>query len=95
MMQTQARQETRVGTRSADQYGSRRDRRPRLSGGLQAAVDGLNQAIQVFCLTLREIFDESAYSRFLARQNIGNSSHAYAAFLRDNQKQRERRPRCC
>lgn len=73
----------------------RRDRRPRLSRVLQAAVDGLNEAVRVFCSTLREIFDESAYARFLDRQHTVNSRQAYAAFLHENQRQRERRPRCC
>ena len=49
----------------------------------------------VFWSTLREIFDESAYTRFLERQKLRSSRQAYAAFLRENQRQRERRPRCC
>lgn len=44
---------------------------------------------------LREIFDESAYSRFLARRQIPTSPQAYADFLRETQVHRERRPRCC
>lgn len=55
----------------------------------------LRAATSVLWSTLREIFDESAYARFLQRQNIGSSKHAYAAFLRENLRQRERRPRCC
>ena len=45
--------------------------------------------------TLREIFDESAYARFLTRRQIATSPQAYADFLREMQTQRERRPRCC
>jgi Selenoprotein, putative len=45
--------------------------------------------------TLREIFDESAYARFLARRQVATSPQAYADFLRELQTQRERRPRCC
>lgn len=52
-------------------------------------------AINVFWSALREIFDESAYARFLDRQHLRSSRDAYAAFLRESQKQRERRPRCC
>ncbi len=44
---------------------------------------------------LREIFDESAYARFLTRRQIATSPQAYADFLREMQTQRERRPRCC
>ncbi|HZR57689.1 MAG TPA: hypothetical protein VFA74_12505 [Terriglobales bacterium] len=48
------------------------------------------------CLAaLREIFDESAYARFLQRQNIVSSKESYAAFLRENELAKARRPRCC
>ncbi len=45
--------------------------------------------------TLREIFDESAYTRFLAREGLQSSSKNYAAFLREHHAQRARRPKCC
>jgi hypothetical protein len=44
---------------------------------------------------LREIFDESAYARFLERRQIQTSPQAYAEFLRENEVSRQRRPRCC
>lgn len=44
---------------------------------------------------LREIFDESAYSRFLARHKISSGPSAYAAFLREQEGARARRPKCC
>jgi hypothetical protein len=44
---------------------------------------------------LREIFDESAYARFLARRHLASSSHAYAEFLAESGQYRERRPHCC
>jgi hypothetical protein len=44
---------------------------------------------------LREIFDESAYTRFLERNQIRSSRQAYAAFLRENEATTARRPRCC
>jgi hypothetical protein len=44
---------------------------------------------------LREIFDESAYSRFLARNRLASSSGAYAAFRREHELAKARRPRCC
>ena len=44
---------------------------------------------------LREIFDESAYARFLQRRQLTSSAHAYAEFLNESSQQRERRPRCC
>jgi hypothetical protein len=45
--------------------------------------------------TLREIFDESAYKRFLSRNQISSSSGAYAAFLREQEVTQARRPKCC
>ena len=44
---------------------------------------------------LREIFDESAYARFLQRQKVESSPAAYRAFQRDGEAARARRPRCC
>ena len=52
-----------------------------------------------FFKTLRavlcEIFDESAYSRFLVQRGMASSVAAYAEFLRETEKERARRPRCC
>jgi hypothetical protein len=44
---------------------------------------------------LREIFDEAAYGRFLARQDLPSSRSAYAAFLREHVVAKAQRPRCC
>src|SRR5262249_14522941 len=44
---------------------------------------------------LREIFDESAYSRFLLRHRMSSCPPAYAAFLREQELVRRRRPKCC
>jgi len=45
--------------------------------------------------TLHEIFDESAYARFLERRELETSPQSYAEFLRENETTRSRRPRCC
>ena len=44
---------------------------------------------------LREIFDEAAYSRFLARQGMVSCASAYAEFLREQEAAKARRPKCC
>jgi hypothetical protein len=44
---------------------------------------------------LYEIFDESAYSRFLTRRGMDSSVTAYAEFLRETEQGQARRPRCC
>jgi len=45
--------------------------------------------------TLQEIFDEAAYARFLERAGIASSSEAYAAFRREFEEVKVRRPKCC
>jgi hypothetical protein len=45
--------------------------------------------------TLREIFDEAAYQRFLTRGKVASSPAAYADFLREGETAKARRPRCC
>jgi ABC-type enterochelin transport system ATPase subunit len=44
---------------------------------------------------LHEIFDEAAYARFLSRAGIVSSSEAYAAFRREFEEGKMRRPKCC
>jgi hypothetical protein len=44
---------------------------------------------------LREIFDESAYARFLSRRGVASSVASYAEFLHETEHTRARRPRCC
>ena len=44
---------------------------------------------------LREIFDEAAYSRFLARHEMSSCPSAYAEFLREQEGIKARRPKCC
>jgi hypothetical protein len=48
-----------------------------------------------FFSALREIFDESAYSRFLARHEMSSCPSAYAAFLREQERNQAHRPKCC
>jgi hypothetical protein len=45
--------------------------------------------------TLREIFDESAYSRFLLRTGLASSQQSYAAFRQEFEQAKMRRPKCC
>ncbi|MGA8617865.1 MAG: hypothetical protein WB660_05015 [Candidatus Sulfotelmatobacter sp.] len=44
---------------------------------------------------LREIFDEAAYARFLRRAGMVSSTEAYAAFRREFEEVKVRRPKCC
>ena len=51
--------------------------------------------LEILLATLREIFDESAYSRYLARTASGPSRASYAAFLAEKRAAELRRVRCC
>jgi hypothetical protein len=55
----------------------------------------LGKAVDVVVATLREIFDESAYRRFLERKQMASSREAYAEFLHEHEVLRARRPKCC
>jgi hypothetical protein len=54
----------------------------------------LKQAARILINTLREIFDEAAYTRFLERTQIASSPSAYAAFCRERENNAPK-PRCC
>lgn len=44
---------------------------------------------------LGEIFDESAYNRFLQRTNTTRTRQSYRAFMREREAASAQRPRCC
>lgn len=50
---------------------------------------------KILLATLREIFDESAYARFLERAKMQSSRDAYAAFCREREAMKSRAHRCC
>jgi len=52
-------------------------------------------ALRLLAMTLREIFDESAYTRFLQRSHMTSSPAAYAAFWRERESSRAPRIKCC
>jgi hypothetical protein len=52
-------------------------------------------AARLLLATLREIFDESAYARFLASHEISSGPNAYAEFLHEQERIKARRPKCC
>jgi hypothetical protein len=55
----------------------------------------LRNAARLLVMTLREIFDENSYARFLTRSGVANSRAAYAEFSRQEARRQERRARCC
>jgi hypothetical protein len=58
-------------------------------------VTRILQAVQTLRAILREIFDEAAYERFLSRKQMASSPGAYAAFRREFEEAKTRRPKCC
>jgi hypothetical protein len=58
-------------------------------------INQFRQVLALFRSVLCEIFDESAYARFLERRQLATSPQAYAEFLRETELSRARRARCC
>ena len=58
-------------------------------------MSSLANVARIAWLMLREIFDESAYARFLDRNQMPSSPQAYASFLREREAAAARRVRCC
>jgi len=52
-------------------------------------------AARILLATLREIFDETAYERFLRRTHMASTPQAYAAFREEFEQVKTRRPKCC
>jgi hypothetical protein len=63
-----------------------------MRAGLLSAVA---RAGSVMRATLQEIFDESAYKRFLLRTQLKSSRSAYKLFQQENEQSKSRKPRCC
>lgn len=53
------------------------------------------KAARFLLAALREIFDEAAYERFLGLAGMTSSADAYAAFRRELEEAKTRRPKCC
>ena len=55
----------------------------------------LKAILEVLVATLREIFDENAYARYLARTGSVTSRESYGAFLAERRAAELRRVCCC
>jgi hypothetical protein len=53
------------------------------------------QAARIFMTTLREIFDEAGYARYLDRAGMESSATAYMAFCCEREAAKNRSPKCC
>ena len=59
------------------------------------AMNHFVNAARIVLATLREIFDEAAYARFLSRTRMASSAKAYAAFRQEFEEGKSRRTKCC
>jgi hypothetical protein len=55
----------------------------------------LTSALQTLRAALREIFDESAYDRFLLRTKVPRSVTSYRDFMQERDAAMATKPRCC
>jgi hypothetical protein len=62
---------------------------------LRDFVQRFRKAIRTLRAALREIFDESAYDRFLLRNNAAPSISSYRAFISERDSAMQKKPRCC
>jgi hypothetical protein len=60
-----------------------------------SALALIAKAARTLLAALREIFDESAYDRFLLRTSAARSIASYRAFTRERDAAMQRKPRCC
>lgn len=58
-------------------------------------MNRLVKAARIMLATLREIFDEAAYARFLSRTRTVSSVKAYAEFREEFEEAKAQRPKCC
>ncbi len=58
-------------------------------------MNRLVKAGRILLTTLREIFDEAAYERFLRRTQMASSAESYATFRQEFEEAKTRRPKCC
>ena len=69
------------------------------SGSFHGTSKGLRRHLQnawnTIRVTLREIFDESAYDRFLLRTQASRSVASYRTFTRERDAAMLKKPRCC
>ena len=62
---------------------------------IRLLAEQLKSCAQIILAAVREIFDESAYARFLTQRQLASSRAAYAAFRQEYEVTKARRPRCC
>jgi len=67
----------------------------KIKAGIRQLPRVLARSLAILRAMLQEVFEESAYARFLERRGLASSREAYAVFLRESESSRVRRARCC
>ena len=62
---------------------------------VSALLDSFRRTLGTLRATAREIFDESAYERFLLRNQAIRSVKTYGEFLKERESAIATKPRCC
>ena len=58
-------------------------------------IGKISRIVNLLRATLHEIFDESAYDRFLQHTSAARSRQSYRAFMRERESTNAKKPRCC
>jgi hypothetical protein len=83
---------TTEAQRQGDRSGDLVIARDRVIG---VAATSLRKTLQIIRAMLSEIFDESAYDRFLLRTHASRSIASYRTFSRERDADMLKKPRCC
>ena len=83
--------------RRDSQINYKSDRAPanRHSNNAGSATNYVRSFLRVLLATLREIFDENAYQRFLLRTGNVECVQSYREFQREREAGMKNRPKCC
>ena len=69
---------------------------PRTIVGISVTIfAAIVSSLNLLTAALQEIFDESAYQRFLLRHQLPSSASAYSEFYREHAKARTGPTKCC
>ena len=86
---------TTEARRHGEESGDRVIARDRVIGRVSSVFILFAKGIRMLRATLREIFDESAYDRFLLRTNAARTAASYRAFSQERDAAMLKKPRCC
>jgi hypothetical protein len=81
--------------RRGEESGDRVIARDRVIGKAPSALAPFAKVIRTLRAAIREIFDESAYDRFLLRTRASRSTASYREFTRERDAAMLKKPRCC